>query len=205
MLYLESEHVLRLIDDTHGSYLDLGKASGPGSMASGVAAQMAEMQKQLDKLPPEQRGMAQQMMQQAMGATQQAPDQYVWSTEKKTISGYDATRVDVMQAGVKRAEYWGTTSADLKIAEGERNTILAMQDYLRNYLIMVTPTGGGEARAFEWDTSMDGYPVLTRCFNRGEMTLELQLQSVDRKALSGDLFAVPPTYAKQEMPAAGGR
>jgi hypothetical protein len=207
MLFLESEQVLRLVDDTHGSYVDLGNASGPGSMAAGMAAQMAEMQKQLDKLPPEQRRMMQGMMQGRMGATPQAqtPDQYVWSTEHKTISGYDATRVDIMQGTVKKAEYWGTKSPDFRMSDAERSTMLAMQAYLRNYLITVTPAGGGQTRAFEWDTGTDGYPVLTRCFNGDEMTLELQLQSVDRKALPGDLFAIPANYQKQEFAIPGAR
>lgn len=196
MLFLENEHVLRVVDDTRGSYVDLGTA---GSMASGLAAQMAEMQKQMAKLPPAQRAMAEQMMRGTMGAMQQPPDDYVWSTETKTISGYDATRVDIMQGGVKRAEYWGTTSADFRMSDAERTTMLAMQDYLRTSMITASPAGGGPSRAFQWDTSKDGYPVLTRCFNGGEMTLELQLQSVDRKALAGDLFAIPSTYTKQEF------
>ena len=197
MLFLESEQVLRLVDDSRRIYIDLGKASGT---ASDLAAQLAEMQKQLDQLPPEQRAMAQQMMRSTMGAMQQPPDRYVWSTDRRTIAGYDATRVDVMQGDEKKAEYWGTKSADFRMTDAERKTMLAMQEYLRNYLIIVNPAGGGEARAFQWDTSVDGYPVLSRCFKGGEMTLELQLESVDRKALSGDLFAIPSTYTKQEQP-----
>lgn len=204
MLYIESEQVLRLVDDARGSYLDLGKASGPGSIASGIDAQMAEMRRQLDRMPPAQRGMMEQMMRRTMGATEQPPDQYVWSTERKTIAGYEATRVDILQGGVKKSEYWGTPSADFKMSDAERKTMLAMQEYLRNSMIGVSPVGGG-ARAFQWDTSVDGYPVLTRCFNGDEMTLELQLDSVDRKPVSGDLFAIPSSYKKQEMPTIGGR
>ena len=203
MLFLENEQVLRLVDDSRGMFVDMGKVSG---QAADLAARMAEVQKQLDQLPPEQRAMAQQMMQGTMGAMQQQPpDEYVWSTERKTISGYDATRVDVTQAGVKRAEYWGTKSADFRMSDAERKTMLAMQDYLRNYVLMVNPGGGGEARAFQWDTSVDGYPVLSRCFRDGQMTVELQLMSVDRKPLSGDLFAIPSSYTKQQMPTGPGQ
>jgi hypothetical protein len=202
MLFLESEQVLRMVDDTRGSYADLGAMSGQPANPS---AQLAEMQRQLDRLPPEQRAMAQQMMQSTMGAAQPAPDTYVWTTERKTIAGYDATRVEVMQGSVKRAEYWGTKSADFRMSDAERKTMLAMQDYLRNYIIMVTPAGGGEARAFQWDTSVDGYPVLSRCFKDGEMTVELQLDSLNRKPLAGDLFAIPSSYTKEQMPTAPGR
>ena len=91
------------------------------------------------------------------------------------------------------------------MSDAERQAMLAMQDYLRNYLIMVSPAGGenGEARAFQWDTSVDGYPVLSRCFRGDEMTLELQLKSVDRKALSKDLFEIPSGYKKQDIPGGG--
>jgi len=200
MLFVESDHVLRLVDDTRGTYLELPKLS---EGAAGVSAQLAEMQRQLDRLPPEQRAMAQQMMQGAMGAMQQPADQYVWSTDKRTISGYEATRVDVMQGGVKRAEYWGTPSADFRMSDAQRATMLAMQDYLRTSMISASPAGGGASRAFQWDTSVDGYPVLTRCFTGDEMTLELELQAADRKPLSADLFTIPSSYRKQEIPTGG--
>ncbi len=204
MLFFEKDQVLRLVDDTHGMYLDLGKTTRD-AMGPGISAQLAEAQKQLDKLPPAQRAMAQQMLQSNMAGRKPVPSQYVWTQEKKTIAGYETTRVNIIEGSVKKAEYWGTTSSDLKMSDGERSTMLAMQDYLRTYLIMVTPAGegSGEARAFMWDTSVDGYPVVTRCFTGDEMTLELELDAHDRKALSGDLFAIPSGYKKQEMPTMG--
>src|SRR2546427_11469319 len=60
MLFLEKEQVLRFVDDTHGNYVDLGKGTRQG-LASGATQQLGEMQKQLNKLPPEQRRMAQEM------------------------------------------------------------------------------------------------------------------------------------------------
>jgi hypothetical protein len=45
-----------------------------------------------------------------------------------------------------------------------------------------------------WDVKVDGYPVITRCFNDGKMTLDLKLQSVNRKPLSDTLFAVPSGF-----------
>ena len=200
MLFLEKDQVLRIVDDTHAMYIDLDKAT-----ASGASAQLAEMQKQLEKLPPAQRAMAQQMMQSHMGDSKEVHSEYVWTTEQKTIAGYETIRVNVMQGAVKKAEYWGTKSSDFKMSDGQRSTMLAMQDYLRNYLIMVTSAGegSGEARAFEWDTSVDGYPIVTRCFKGGEMTLELELVAHDRNALSSDLFAIPSGYKKQEVPTMG--
>lgn len=202
MLFLEKEQVLRIIDDSGKNYFDIGK----GGMAGEASSQVAEMQKQMAKMPPAQRAMAEQMMQGMIGTVKSPPkDTYVWSQEKKTIAGYECTRVDVMQGDVKKAEYWGTPSPDFKMSEKERATMLAMQDYLRNYVIGVKggSEGGGD-RAFQWDTSVDGYPIVSRCFNGDQMTVDLQLQSFDRKKPGDDLFETPKGYKKQDF-AMGGK
>lgn len=204
MLFLESDHVLRIIDDETKSYFDLGKGTLPD-----VAGMMAEQEKQLAKLPPEQRKMMEQTMHGMAAMGQPAPTEYVWSKDHQTIGGYDCTRVDAMRGSEKRSEYWGTTSQDFAMSEAEHKTMLAMQDYLRQSLIMVQPAGGdagGEGtRAFQWDTSVDGYPIVTRCFNDGKMTLDLKLESFNRNALSKDLFETPKGYAKQDLSGKGKR
>ncbi|HYJ31671.1 MAG TPA: hypothetical protein VE326_00460 [Candidatus Binatia bacterium] len=204
MLFLESDHVLRIVDDQTKSYFDIEKGALPGGMGM-----MAEAEKQLAKLPPEQRKMAEQSMGGMMSMAPPAPTEYVWSNEHQTIGGYDCTRVDAMRGSEKRSEYWGTTSKDFAMSEAERKTMLAMQDYLRHSLIMVQSAGGGSGgdgtRAFQWDTSVDGYPIVTRCFDQGKMTLDLKLESFNRSALSKDLFEIPKGYAKQDLSGKGKR
>ncbi len=143
MLFLEKQELLRVVDDVDRNYFDIGK-NFTGGMGSGSAGLMEEAQEQLAQLPPEQRQMAEQMMEGALGSVKTPPPSvYAWSKEKRTIKGYECTRVDVMEGDVKKAEYWGTTSADFKMSDAERNTMLAMQGYLRNFLIMVSASGGG--------------------------------------------------------------
>jgi len=194
MLFLEKQGVLRVVDDASKSYFDLDKQSGPDGGA------MEQMEKQLAQMPPEQRKMAEQMMQGAMGSAKPTPTTYVWTKEKQTIKGYDCTKVEAMVGDQKRSEYWGTTSADFKMTPDERNTMLAMQGYLRNFMIMVRGgEGDGSSRAFQWDTSVDGYPLITRCFDHGDTTLDLKLASFDRKPLDKDLFEVPSGFKKQDF------
>lgn len=205
MLFLEKEQVLRIVDDDSKTYFDLGQSSlhGPGT---DVASAMANVQKMLDQMPPEQRKMAEGMMQTSLGGMKQEPQSqtvYVRTNEKKTISGYESTRVEARRGDAKVSEYWGTTSSDLKMTPAERRTMLTMQGYLRNFLITVRSADGGGLRAFEWDTSVDGFPVITRCFRGSETTLDLTLDSFHRKPLPDELFAVPPDYKKMAMPGMG--
>jgi hypothetical protein len=198
MLFLEKQGLLRVVDDATKSYFDLDRQA----MENG--GEMDEMQKQLAKMPPEQRKMAEQMMQGAMGAAKPRPTTYVWTKEKRTIKGYECTKVECMVGDEKRSEYWGTTSADFKMTPDERNSMLAMQGYLRSFMISVRGGEGGSSRAFQWDTSVDGYPLVSRCFDHGDTTLDLNLETFDRKPLAKDLFEVPSGFKKQDFMGAEG-
>jgi len=192
MIFDAKAQVLHIISDDDKSYFDIDQAAGNP---------MAMMQEQLAKMPANQRAMAEQMMKSAMGS-QPPPLTYVWSNEKKTIAGYECTRVDGMRGSDKTTEYCGSTSADFKMSDAERKTVLAMQSYLRNFTIMVK-TADDSTRAFQWDTDTDGYPVLTRCYTNGMMTLDLALQSVARQPIAKGLLDPPKGYKKIEMPAMG--
>jgi hypothetical protein len=194
IVFDQKAQVLHMISDGDKSYFDMG-AGGPAEI----------MQKQLEKLPPEQRAMAQQMMQSAMPSGAAAPQlTYVWTKETKTVANYQCTLVQGMRGDTKVSEYCGSTSPDFKISDAERGTVLDMQRYLRNFMIMMR-TPDDATRAFQWDTSVDGYPVLTRCFTNGVMTLDLTLQSVSRAPLSAELFDIPRDYRKIDLSAMGGR
>jgi uncharacterized protein DUF4412 len=197
MLFDEKAQVLRIISDDDKSYFDIDKKTG------GSGDQMEMMQKQLEQMPKEQREMAEQMMKGMMSKVP-PPLTYVWSKETQVIAGYHCTRVEGMRGDVKVTEYCGSMSDDFKLSEADRNTLLAMQGYLRNFLIMVK-SSDESMRVFQWDTSVDGYPVLTRCYANGTMTLDLALQDVNRKPVPNDLFELPKGYKRIDLSSMTGR
>ncbi len=203
MLFDDKAQVLRLVDEDNKQYVDLTKDSRAAMDPSG---QLAQMQKQLDALPKEQRAMAEGMMKQALAGMAQSQEQlvYNWTTDKLKISGYDCTRVEGIRGNEKVTEYCGSTSDDFKLKDSERQTVLDMQGYLRNFLITVR-SDDQSVRAFAWDTKTDGYPVLSRCFANGKMTLELTLATVSRKGPTDDQFKIDG-FKRMEMPKGpGGR
>lgn len=202
MLFLEEEDVLRFVDDAAKTYFDMGKSwirSDNADLAAGLEDQLAE-------LPPEQRDAARDLVRQSLGSTgAPSPTEYVRTKEKTKVLGYECTKVEIMRGEEKRGEYWGTASDEFHWSDAEHQTMLAMQEYLRNFTIKVVPAGAGvgETRAFEWDTSADGFPLITRCFEMGEMTLDLKAESFDRKALAKDLFQIPSDYKELSIPVPG--
>jgi hypothetical protein len=194
MLFDQKAQVLRIVSDDDKSYFDITKDS-----RNSVDAMMATMQKQLESVPPAQRAMAEQMMKSAMGSASQQPQfEYVWTKDKQHVAGYECTRVEGMRGPTKTTEYCGTTSDDFKMSDAERQTMLDMQGYLRNFTIMVK-SADDATRAFQWDVKTDGYPVITRCYKNGKVSLDLTFQSLSRKPLSDDIFVVPSGYKKMDM------
>ena len=188
MLFDDKAQVIHVVLEEEKQYFDIDKDF---RMAMDPSGMMAQMQKQLDAMPKEQRAQAQAMMGQAMAGMGGSQPQlvYNWTKDKQTISGYECTRVEGMRGSEKITEYCGSTSSDLKMTEADRQTMLDMQPLLRNFTITVR-TSDDATRAFAWDASTDGYPVLTRCFARGEMTLELKLATVARKGPTDDQFSL---------------
>ena len=82
MVFDAKAQVLHLISDADKTYIDIDKSGRRGD-----PVQM--MQQQLDRMPPGQRAMAEQMMR-TMTSAMPPPLTYVRSTEKKTIAGYES-------------------------------------------------------------------------------------------------------------------
>jgi hypothetical protein len=197
MIFDAKAQVLHLINDDNRTYPDIDKSAG------GRGDPMQMMQQQLASLPPGQRAMAEGMMK-SMTGSMPPPLTYVWSTEKMHVAGYECTRVDGMRGAEKVTEYCGSTSPDLKMSDAERKTMLDMQSYLRNFTIMVK-SANDDTRAFQWDTTTDGYPVISRCYRNGAMTLDLTLQSVSRKPIPAEAFTLPDGYKLIDSAAMTGR
>lgn len=195
MIFDDRAQVLHILSDDDKRFFDITKANAASGDPTGM---MGEMQKQLAKMPKEQRAQAEAMMKGMMGTTAtQPPLTYVWTKDTKEIAGYQCTLVEGMRGDNKVTEYCGSKSSDFTMSDAERATMLDMQGYLRNFGISVQ--SGDETRAFQWDTSVDGYPVLTRCYKNGTMTLELQLASVSRKPIPDEMFEMPRGYARMDF------
>jgi hypothetical protein len=161
------------------------------------------MSKQLAQLPPVRRQMAEQMMRGLRGAAPAPPPkEFVWTNEEATVKGYECTWVNIMEGGIKKAAYCGSASPDLKISSSELEAAMGLTQALGQ---AIPPVGGGrgssgaETRGFQWDTSEDEYPVISRCFEGDRIILNLEMDSFDRDKPSEDLFSIPKNYKKQSL------
>ena len=189
MILIEKDETFRIIDDVDRTYLDV-ESGGDDEVMSDVEKELAEMSKDDQKL-------FRQTMAQALGSPSKVA--YVVSKDSTRVTGVPCTRVDVLHDGVKKGEYWSTTADAYKIGDGERATMRLMNESLRNALAIVQGNGGSGVRAFEWDTSKAGFPLITRCIDGQVVSFDLTLWAFDRKPLVDAWFKVPKGYRKTEM------
>jgi len=108
MIFDDRAGVLHILSDDDMSFFDITKANAASADPTGM---MGEMQKQLEKMPKEQRAQAEMMMKGMMGTTApQPPLTYVWTTDTKEIAGYECTLVEGMRGDNKVTEYCGSKS-----------------------------------------------------------------------------------------------
>ncbi len=196
MIFLEEPAILRFVDDAEMSYFDMDA----GTSASGMTA---EMEQRLAQLPPDQRKMAEDMIQNSLGANRPtATADFVSTKVTRKILEHDCTMIDVVRGGEKVGEYCGSKSKDFLLSETEKTTMRAMQKQLDNFFIALGSLEGGGARAFQWDAGADAFPLLSRCIEEKKITFDVELASFDRKPLETDPFAVSQDYEMKDVPEA---
>jgi len=211
MVFDRKKSLMRLIDDSRKKYFDLDEAT-LGELGSVLSGAMAQMQKSLEGMPPDQRAMAEQMLRKTLGAGESPkPPKFVRSSATRTIAGYSCTRYDVMQDGVKKSELWTSTDEALQPSPQEIETVRAMQRHLAKLLdavgALAANMADAGAGALRYDGTVEGFPVLTTVYDGDAVVSEMTLRKVDHDPVDPALLTVPDDYQPEEikLPATPGR
>ncbi|MGH7682040.1 MAG: hypothetical protein ACRENN_08645 [Candidatus Eiseniibacteriota bacterium] len=191
MLYWKDRATMRFVDDTGKSYLDLERCTTPGG------GLLSSVQGQLSQLPPDQRAMAEEMLKGSMGEEgNESKTEFVRTKDVKKVLDHDCTMVKIQRDGETRAEYCSCTSPDFKLTDAERTALNEANQCIHNLFMTVRSAKGDPSGALEWDADSDGFPLLSRCVDGETVTLEVTMESFDRKKVADSLFAVPTAYSK---------
>ena len=172
-------------------------------------AAMKQMEKQLEGLDPETRARIEDALKGKMPPGGAAPSRPVAEVRKTSDraerGGYPTVRYDVLLGGEKVQELWVTSWSNLKGA-GEMQE--AFEDLAGFFHEMMETMGGGPGAAsplgsgdslFEVFHEIDGFPVVTRNFEGGELESETVLESVTERDLDPDAFEPPKGYRLRTM------
>ncbi|MFQ5570886.1 MAG: hypothetical protein ACE5G0_14495 [Rhodothermales bacterium] len=135
-----------------------------------------------------------------------APSEFKNTGERATKQGYPCVRYDVFRDGQKIRELWVTDAKNIKGGQDVIDVFKEMADFyadlLESFGEMVGSEGGffgAEGDPFESFTKIDGFPVVTRSFEGGDLESETVLESVTERDLDPDAFEPPKGYRLRTM------
>ena len=162
-----------------------------------LAEQLGEMTKELDKLPPEQRAMMEQMMKGKMPGTKEPPTQNVEKGGTDQVGEYTCTMYTLYSNDEKVEDVCmadASVGADIAEAMGAFHALARFSEGLMDVAESL-PFGKSLEIPFQKVYEMDGFPVRTRRYDSdGYLVEERVLQSVTRRDIEPEVFEPPKGY-----------
>lgn len=194
-----------ILDHLQGNYLVIDQ-NQMNAMAGQVSLAMAQMQEALAEMPPEERALAEQMMQRQISPQppQKSPNTINALGSHGTVAGIACQNYEVIRDGWKVRELCVSDWDDI---EGGRETAAALKgvtDFFEDMRQAFSGAGGMDVfdrqqELFGHMSELDGYPVLYRDFDAsGALEREVQLTSAGKQDVSPGFFDPPNGYTLQE-------
>jgi hypothetical protein len=177
-------------------------------MAVQIGDAMKQMEEMLNSVPPEQRAMAEQMMQQQMPGLQQAPEtpsSLQKTGESDTINGYDCEFYEVLQEGRKKRDMCVAEWGDIEGGKEAADAMIGLgQFFERMHQAFSESSGvdfmGRQQEVFAHMRELGGYPVYARDYDEsGALEGEATLTSSEAESIDAAMFAVPEGYRRGDL------
>ncbi|MBT8086602.1 MAG: hypothetical protein KJO46_01145 [Gammaproteobacteria bacterium] len=177
------------------------------AMLDDISAQineaMAEMEKQLAGMPPEQRAMVEQMMKgqmQGMMTKQDTPkpEPRVESLGSGKWQSQECEKYAVFESGEKTQEVCAADLEDIDGADEIMQAFRGMAAYMTQLAESVPMMADDGLNPGELMDRINGFPVHAIDFENGKIIQQSLLDSVTEKDLDPGLFAAPDGYLRQD-------
>jgi len=188
VIFRLDKEVLYTITPKEKTYRQITFAEMEAAMKKGgekLDQQMAEIQKKMESMPPEQRKMMEDRMGAFMPGKEKEQKIEVNPTgDRATISGFPATKYVIKRNGKEMLALWATK--DIKGYEAMRGDF---DQFMKRSLAM-NPIAKGMANAF---TKIEGFPVQTEI---GEM--KETVTKIEKRSIPASEFDVPAGYTLEK-------
>ncbi len=207
LIYRGDHNEMIMLDHFQGSYIKIDQAQ-MNAIAGKVSTAMSQMQEALADMPPEQRALAEQMMQRQIPAQapERSPNIINSLGSHGEVAGVPCRNFEVVRDGRKVRELCVSAWDDLEGGQETSAALRGVASFFEEMRKAFSGAGGMDVfdrqqELFGHMNELDGYPVLYRDFDAsGAMTRETQLTSASQKDISPDFFDPPKAYTPQEMP-----
>lgn len=197
-----ARQVLIMIDDAAKSYTELTKADAD-QLGAQMSQAMAQIQKQLEGLPPEQRAQIESMMKGRMGGAGGAAPKTVYKPAgTATVGKWTCTKYDGYDGAARTSEVCTVDPKTLGLSEAD----FAVTKQFVEFFKRVVPAMASQAFAIGTveQQGFAGVPIRRMMTVLGRQ-ITSEITDVSRQTFPDSSYAVPAGYQKRAFGAAGGR
>ncbi|MCH8180920.1 MAG: DUF4412 domain-containing protein [Proteobacteria bacterium] len=208
MIFHGDRREMVVIDHNNKAYMVM-----TSELFENVGTQMQrQLEKALENVSEERRALIEKMMKGRLGQPLSAPQRpstdYRKTSERATKQGYPCVRWDAFRDGEKTLEMWVTNWSNISGGSEVMDAFAEMAAFAAELMASVEKMAGGLGGAsflstnnsFEAFARVDGFPVLTRRFDHGDLKNETILRSASRKSLDRAVFEPPADYKRRSLP-----
>jgi hypothetical protein len=200
MIFLGEEFLV--LDHADKSYIVMDEAM-LDEFAARISAAMQQLEAQLASLPPEQRAMAEQMMQgqmQGMRGRQGAPlpAPRIEAVGTSQWQDQSCTQYAVYEGGEKTQLVCAAALDHIQGSDEMMQAFRQMADYVRKMTESLPMSTDASMNPGELMDQLDGFPVHRIAYAGGEVVEEDLLESLTEKELDEGLFAAPDGYRRED-------
>ena len=209
MIFRSDRREMIVVDHQEQAYFVIDEAFVK-QMSERLAAVKTQLDAVMKNLPEEQRRMIEEAQKRGgmpgmpgmAGADEGPKTEYRKTSERATKAGYPCVRYDVFRDGEKVKELWVTDWDNVDGSDEAQAVFGDMADFYGDLLDAfseeIGPIGGGND-PFASFTEIDGFPIVTRDFDGGELESESTLRSATRRTLDPADFEPPAGYKRRMM------
>jgi hypothetical protein len=176
-------------------------------MAAQVRSAMEQTEAALEAMPPEERALAEQMIQRPLTSEEQAELKHklVSTGTSDRIAGFDCRYYDVMQGGSKIRDLCITPWDKIEEGREAAQAMKELADFFENMRKAFAGAGGldvmdRQQEMFDYMEELGGYPVLSHDYDlEGKLESESRLRAARSEKISPALFDPPPSYKQLEL------
>lgn len=201
VIFRADRELMWVIDERKKSYQQLDKAFFDQAGAQ-MSEAKAQIQAQLEKLPPDQRAKAEEMMKSFGGAVQEVAQKidYRKTAHTRTINGHPCTRYDTYWGDELVSYSWVAPYSALKLSPKDAEVFRRMGEFLSK---MTSSMASFQKDGFVPMHELGGFPLLTQELHNGKVTSETLVESVTRGAAPAGSYEVPAGYKQEAAPSMG--
>jgi hypothetical protein len=192
MIFDGGKQVLYIVDPARKTYMEMTKADAD-RLGAQMQGAMAQMQAQLEKLPPAQRAQMEAMMKGRGGAA--AAPQYTRTGSDK-VGRWTCDKYDLMQDGQKVGEVCSVNPTTLGFGATDFEVMGQMAAFYSGLAPQIAGQLPGVSGIGQGGTS--GFPVKTVMVIQGQ-TMTTEVIEAGRQTFADSLFAVPAGFTKQDV------